>query len=1105
MKLKRLKKIAMKLFCGMLITILFASIVVARPSVGQSLRTTDISLSFENTSLKKVLKAIEKQTNCSFFYDDNLVQSLKKISIKLENKNLDEILDVISKETNVQFLQIDKSIAIKQANTPSQLQDSTITVTGKVVDAKTNNPLPGVSIYIKGSTNGTISDADGNYRVIVPSTRTILRFSFIGYEQQETTIGQQSVINIALVDAAAILKDVVVIGYGQNSRKQLASAVSTVTPDDLNQGAITDVGQLLQGKVAGFNITASGNPNKAAAVLLRGASTLNSSQSPLYVIDGIPDADIATVSMDDIASIDVLKDAAATSIYGNRAANGVIIITTKHGKNGQTQISINSYTGIEKVSNQLKMMNADELRTFVETNGQAFSSTDDQGYNTDWQKAIERNTAISQSHNLSFSGGTENHNYSTSLTYQDKQGIILTSNLSRFIARVAMDQYAINHKLKFGVLVSNSYSLAHNVPQLNVALLQAVKHLPISPIKDADGAYFENFDNSNYFNPVAIINHGKDDTKYNKLAATATAHAQLPLGLTYDLRLSYQNSTSLHGEYYDSYYSQYTSYHFYSNPDPPATRALVDFGTNGSALRNTYQNTAKILETFLTWNKTFGSHSNVNAVVGYAWQENVNGEGFQATTTNFISDEIGYENLAMSNYSAVSDYTVNFGSSTTYYKTRLISDFARLNYSFKDKYLMQASIRRDGSSVFGTNNHWGYFPSLGVAWRISQEGFMQGQDICNDLKLRFSYGVTGNSSGFNAYTAQFISSNLATYYYNGSQIAAYGPSQAANADLKWEKTATTNIGLDFTVLNNNISGSVEWYDKKTDGMITSYEVDPILVPQGNITANGGKMNNKGIEVSLNATPVKSNTFSWTTNLNLAHNVNKIVSLTNPLYYGGDSVCYTQPDGLGQTGSTLQIYKAGKPLGQFFTLLYAGKDADGVSQYIDADGNLTTSPSTSDYHYAGSPQPKLLLGWNNTFRYRNFDLNVFIRGVFGNKIFNVTRADLFRPTTAYEYNILKDAAGESVKDGNAYKYSSRFIEDGSYIRFDNATLGYTFKDIIQYVKTIKLYVTVNNLFVITKYKGIDPEINQGGNALGIDSNNFYPKTRTVLFGINVSFN
>jgi len=406
--------------------------------------------------------------------------------------------------------------------------------------------------------------------------------------------------------------------------------------------------------------------------------------------------------------------------------------------------------------------------------------------------------------------------------------------------------------------------------------------------------------------------------------------------------------------------------------------------------------------------------------------------------------------------------------------------------------------------VFGTNNQWGYFPSVGLAWRLSEENFMKGITALTDVKLRASYGVTGNASGFNAYTSRFISGTLGTYYYNGMSIAASGPVQAANPDLKWEKTATSNIGVDFAILKGKLNVSVDAYNKKTTGMIYSYRVDPILVPTGTIVANGGSMRNKGIEVSINATPVQNKNFSWTSSLNVAHNQNRITSLSNPLFAGGDSVLLAFPEGAGQSGHSLQILKEGKPLGQFFSLVYAGKDANGVSQYVGGDGKLTTTPVVgTDYHYIGNAQPKLLMGWANSFHYRQWDLSIFLRGVFGNKIFNATRADLFRPSTAQYTNILKDAASESTADFNAYLYSDRFVESGSYLRFDNASLSYNFKNLGPYIKGLRLYVTANNLFVITGFHGVDPEVNQGGIAPGVDYNNFYPKTRTFLFGANIS--
>lgn len=978
-------------------------------------------------------------------------------------------------------------------------------VAGVVLDEK-GMPLPGANVLESGTANSAMTDFDGSFKMSVSNKNAVVVISFVGYVDQRLKLdGIKSKYTIRLASTTTSLEQVVVVGYGRGSRKNLTSAVTSVKADQLNNGVISDVGQLLQGKVAGLNVSTSGDPTRPSSVVLRGASTLNSSQGPFYVVDGIPGVDISIIAPEDIVTIDILKDAAATAIYGNRAANGVIMVTTKRGSKDKTQISYSNYFGFENVSNQLDMMDANQLRAFTSKNNLSFTPENDKGANTDWQKeTLRKGVAASSSHNLSMSGGGEHGNYFASVSALNKEGVLMGSDFSRIIAHLAVEQFAFDNNLKIGLNVTNSNSKYSNVPQRNTVLQQSVSHLPVSPVRNPDGTFFENFIQTSYFNPVALIEHGVDDTKTNNFVGSITAELKLPYGFSYNLNVSYQQLNSLHGEFYDSYYQKYNSATFYNNPDPPLVKTLVNFGVNGSALRNSYQNTNTIVESFLNWDKTFGEHK-IKAVIGYSWQEDVLGDGFQSTNTNFPVDDVSYNNLALGNYGSVSGYRVDFGDSRAYQKKRLISEFARLNYNYKDKYLLQGTIRRDGGSVFGKNNQWGYFPSVGGAWRVDKESFMQNQKVISDLKLRASYGETGNSSGFNAYTAQFISGSLGTFYYNGQQVGAYGPNQAANPDLNWEKTATANIGVDFGILNGALSGSVELYDKKTTDMIYNYAVNPVLVPVGTIVANGGNMSNRGIEVSLSSTPIRTEKFSWTTNLNYSHNENVITKLKNPYFIGGDSIRRVQPDGGGQTGSTLQIFKEGKPLGQFFTLQYAGKNAAGISQYVAKNGSLTTTPAIGvDYHYAGSAQPKFLMGWDNNFTYKKFDLNIFFRGVFGNKIFNATRADLFRPSTAMTSNILVDAGNESPSDLNSYKYSTRFIEDGSYIRLDNMTIGYDFGKVGRYIKKIRIYETINNLFVITKYSGIDPEIEQGGTAPGVDSNNFYPKTRTFLFGLNVIF-
>lgn len=1093
-----------KLMLIMRLTILLLFGCMLTVSANSYAQKTRLDVNMSNTTIRDLFGYIEEKSEFVFLYRNEDFNVNKKVAVTLKNASINQILDEALRGENVVYDVYERQIVIRKAGDVINTQQQKKEVSGTVRDAS-GAPIPGVTVLVKGTSIGALTDMDGKFKLSVPGDVKSLVFSFVGMKTQEVPVTGQAQINVVMEEETVGIEEVVAVGYGKNSRKNLSSAVTSVKSEELNKGAISDVGQLLQGKVSGLNISSSGDPTRGTTIILRGASTINSSQSPFYVIDGVPGADISLVSPDDILSVDVLKDAAATSIYGNRATNGVIMITTKKGNKDNEQIAYNGYVGVETVSNQLDVMDASQLRAFLAKNNMSFSPEDDKGANTNWQKTIQRSAAISQSHNISYSGGTNRSSYIASLTYIDKQGILLSSGQNRIVAHMAIEQKAFNDKVKFGLNVTNSNVKNTRVPQRNTALLQAAKFLPVSKPKNDDGTYFENFNHTGYFNPLAVIEQADDNSKVNTLLGSFTTEVTLPFGLKYNMSAAYQKNTSLNGEYYNSYYAKnYNSAQFYNNPEPPAAHWILNFGQNGLASRSTYQSTNIILENFVTWNKTFGKH-NINAVIGYSWQENEYGDGFSANNTNFPVDDVSYRNLALGNYSSVNGFIVNFGDAYAYQKTRLISDFARLNYDFGGKYLLQASIRRDGSSVFGANKEWGYFPSVSLAWRIDQEGFMQSQSVFKDLKLRGSYGVTGNSTGFDAYTAQFIVGPLGTYYYQGKQIYAYGPNKAANPDLEWEKTSTGNLGLDFTVLNGKLSGYVEVYDKKTTGMIYPYDVNVVMVPAGRITANGGEMSNKGIEVSLTATPVKTSEFSWTTNLNMSHNKNTIEKLKNSMFVGGDSVRITQPDGGGQTGSTLQILKEGKPIGQFFSLEYAGKNSSGVSQYVAKDGSLTTNPGIgTDYHYLGSPQPKVLLGWTNDFKYKNFDLNIFIRGVFGNKIFNATRADLFRPSTANTSNILVDAGNESPTDMNVYKYSSRFIENGSYVRLDNATLGYNFKNLGKSVRNLRLYVSGSNLLIITKYTGVDPEVEQGGIAPGVDSNNFYPKTRTVLFGVKATF-
>ncbi|MDN5284012.1 MAG: SusC/RagA family TonB-linked outer membrane protein [Mucilaginibacter sp.] len=1065
----------MKKYIFSLLSIIYLMSAVAQTTRASASRASDsiiCTIQVSEKSIKEVFSIIEKQTGLRFIHSATEAQLSKKISLSENNQPIDEVLKKIAKQSGLAFKRVDQTIYVQTA--ARQMR-----VTGKVTDSQSGETLPGVSVKVKGSSEGTVTDINGAYHIEAAENSTVLIFSFIGYLSQEITVSGAT-LNISLKPDQAALKEVVVVGYGKQSRQLLTSSIASVQNKDFNKGSFSNPAQLLQGKVAGLSITRSGDPNEAPSISLRGPSTLRtgSAQEPFYVIDGVAGADYRLVSPDDVETIDVLKDASATAIYGTRAANGVIIITTKKGKTGQTVVSYNAYAGIEKIANSIKMMNAGQLNDYLTKNGLALDPSDQKGANTDWQKEVSRNGS-SQNHNVALSGGFNQTTYSASINYFDDKGILKGSELSRLTSKVAVEQKAFNDRLKLGLSVNNSSSTSDIIPNQNIVLYNMLRYLPTVPVQQ-NGVYTENLQRIQYYNPVALLADANQQSKSKLNLINATAELKLPFGFTYNINLSSQNEQVNGGVYYNS---QYT----------------LDQGVNGEAYRSSYENTHKVGETFLTFDKVTGKH-NINVLAGYSLQQDVNGDGFQANNRNFPTDDIGYLNIGLG--SPASGFKTDWGSNL-YQKLRLISYYSRAKYSFDNKYLVQLSLRRDGSSAFGANNKWATFPSASLGWRIIEESFMKNQNLFNDLKLRASYGITGNSLGFDPLIAQIKYGNVGAFYNNGTFTNAIGPTQNPNPDLKWEKTTMYNLGLDFALLKGRISGTFEVYSKKTSDLIYSYPVSTTQYFAGTLTANVGDISNKGYEITINATPVQSSKFRWNTSLNVAHNNNKLTSLSNSSFKL-DSIPQAEPGGQGETGYKVQILKTGYPVGQFLLYKYAGKNAAGVSQFYHHDGTVTTTPTSKDYFYAGNAQPKLLFGFNNSFAYGNFDLNVFIRGSLGGKILNATLADLNRTSDVRSYNLPVSSANESPKDVNAYIYSDRYIESGSYLRLDNATLGYTFPKFTPGIRNLRLYLSGNNLATITGYKGIDPEISLGGLTPGIDNKNYYPRTRAFLFGLSASF-
>ncbi|NMA75163.1 MAG: TonB-dependent receptor [Bacteroidales bacterium] len=968
----------------------------------------------------------------------------------------------------------------------STLAFSQVRVSGAVASTL-GEPLIGVSVLEKGTTNGTITDLDGNFNLTV-SSGAVLQFSYVGFITQEVD-ASSSFMKIELKEDQQLLEEVVVVGYGKMTRKDVTSSITSVKAEDLNKGGVfSSPGELLQGKVPGLSITTSNDPNANPSLTLRGSSSFRegAAQEPYYVIDGIPGASLSMVAPDDIESIDVLRDASATAIYGSKAANGVIIVTTKKGKSGTASVTYNGYLAIDQVSKRWDVMNASEHRKYLSDNGLTIHSSDYINDNTDtnWQDEVQR-VGVSHNHNVSISGGSDMTTYSISLNYMDNKGVIKKNGMDRLVGRALVNTTTLNDRLDLGfnlnVSIENSTYYPKEERGLNV-LDAMTYYLPESPIYNEDGTFFENLNRTQYFNPVALLEQNSDDVRRKGIQGVAkgTLHI-IPEILTLDAHMSYQSDTENISRYND-------------------IDSKINHNSGGYALRSTVENIQKNLEVYGNFNNTFNNAHKVGAMIGYSWQENSNDNGFQTMAKEFTSDALGYHGLAMGGYTGVMDYG-NF----YYSKLRTISFFGRANYSYNSKYLLQATLRYDGSSAFGDNNRWGTFPSFSAAWRASEESFVKQWNIFSDLKFRVGYGVSGNTLGFDPFIAKRLYGKTGVFVNSqGNIVSSIGTTRNSNENLKWERTGMFNVGIDFGFFNNRLTGSIEYYDKRTTDLIADYAVSATDYPTNILTANVGEISNKGIELLINVTPVITKDFTWSTSVNLSHNKNEVVSISNEEF----SVDYFDEANLeaaGQSGMRQQRIEAGRPLGSFYTWKWAGYSENGVSLFYTKDGETTTTPSKEDRFWTGSAQPKLNFGWNNTLTYKNWAMTVFFTGVTGNKILNASRASLSRMAGITERNVLKSVVKtEKITDTNSNYLSDRYIEKGDYLRLSNLSISYTFDNFSSYIKNLRVYASCNNVFVITGYKGLDPEVNLGGLTPGIDNKNFYPKTRTFMFGASLTF-
>ena len=872
-----------------------------------------------------------------------------------------------------------------------------LTVTGRV-QSTSGDPLIGVNVVEKGTTNGTVTDLDGNYSLRVQQGKTLV-FSYIGFLSQEVVVNKAK-INVTLKEDTETLDEVVVIGYGSMQRKDITSSITSVKAEDLNVGVVTTPAQMLQGKVPGLTIANTSDPNGSASISLRGASSLRTGEAmePYYVVDGVPGVSISLVAPEDIESIDVLRDASATAIYGSKAANGVIIITTKKGKkDGRTSVSYSGYVAWDRTLKTLDMMTADELLSYAKTNNitqlNDYYNVDNPA-NTNWQDEVLR-TGFSHNHNVSINGGNEKTNYSASLNFQDREGVVRGTNMDRLNARTFVQTKALNNRLELALSLNASIRNSSTGPTdiQGRSVLDAMYYYnPLVPVKNEDGTWYRNLNISQNYNPLSMINEDRYDTKEKLLQGTAQATLHIIDGLDWNLNLSYQNQQYIYNIY-----------------NTTQTQLPSVISKHGQADRSTTENIRKQMETYLNWNHTFADAHKVGIMLGYSWEQADNNDGFGLRVYNFYNDDLTYHNLGMANNIDINDVISNNLSTL-----RMISFYGRINYSYKSRYLLQATVRRDGSSAFGENNRWATFPSVSAAWRITEEQFMKNQHVFDDLKLRVGYGVSGNSLGFDAFIARPLYGATGWFTYvnpdgSTSNYRMLGATRNANPDLKWESTSMFNIGIDFGFLHNRLSGTIEYYDKRTSDLIYDYPVSTNRYPYGTMTANVGDISNKGIEITINAVPVQTHNFTWSTTLNLSHNKNVVEKLTNASY----SVPYidmSDPDVGGFSGQNVQRIMEGSPIGQFYTYEWAGYNESGVSVFndYDADGKLigtTDAPTDEDRRKTGSAQPKLTYGWNNDFTWKNWTLTAFFQGVAGNQIYNATRN--------YYNNVGLVAAGKNV--------------------------------------------------------------------------------------------
>ena len=961
-------------------------------------------------------------------------------------------------------------------------------ITGTVLEASTDFPVIGASVIEVGTTNGVITDFDGNF-VLNVAEGTQIEISYMGFAAK--TLAAKDGMVVKLEEDTYALQEVVAIGYGSQTKKEITGSVASVKAEDFNKGAFNSAEGLLQGKVAGLTMSKDGGgdpTNRGFSVQIRGTGSLTGSTTPLYIIDGVPGASMNNLNPNDIESMDVLKDGSAAAIYGTRANAGVIIITTKKGKEGKTQVE---YTGTISTANTAGRINLYSPEEYVAAGGANF------GHQTDWYKEITR-VPVSTEHNIALSGGMKNVDYRASVNYKMNQGLAKNSEFQEIMARASVNQQALNNILEFNYNVS--YSKTNSSWVSHSAYQQAMKYNPTMPVYTTPddpnylkyGGYFQNFDKSGFSNPVAIVmqpaDQGGDQTFLGSVRATIKPVAGLRL--------------SAFGSY--QYWNQSTGKYLPSN-------SVDGNGMGGQASKSNNFNTTRIFEATAQYTNDINNHA-FTILAGYAYQDFVS-ESFGASNTMFPTDDFLYNNLGLGeglNNLTNGGSKDGIGISSWKEEWKLASAFARINYNYDQRYYINASIRAEGSSKFGANNRWGYFPSVSASWLITNESFMRGQDVVKELKLRAGYGVTGNMPGDCYPWIGRMSKNEDYAYFGDNKVATWSLSTVPNPDLKWETKHEINVGVDFSLLNGRLGGTIDYYNRTTRDLLYWYPVDASKYEAGSMLLNLGSLRNQGVEVTLNGVAIERKNFVWNLALTLAHNKNKVLSL------GNDEFKFPEADklrgGLGEgsagwTSEAFQILEEGESVGNFYGYKFSRIDENGNFLGINRDGKELDfrSLTSKDKVILGNALPIITWGLSSSMSFYNVDFSFNIRGAIGGKLLNQKRLAYGNKTSLATGNMIISPDNQLTPPKKMTDY---YLEDGTYAKLGDVTIGYTFQikeEIAKYINRARIYVTAQNLATISNYSGVDPEtVNMTGLEPGIEGVSYYPIPRTFMLGVNLAF-